>query len=98
MPRHLFLPDRIWLRDGDGGYRPCDRTQDPDGWLAAAYTDTPLVTQFTDDVPTSSASMPSMVLRTLLLAGLDDPAASPPRRVMELGAGTGFHAALLCEL
>ncbi|MEU6709007.1 protein-L-isoaspartate O-methyltransferase family protein [Streptomyces wuyuanensis] len=98
VPRHLFLPDRIWLRDGDGGYRPCDRTQDPDGWMAAAYTDTPLVTQFTDDVPASSASMPSMVLRMLLLAGLDDPAASPPRRVMELGAGTGFHAALLCEL
>ncbi|MFE7778144.1 methyltransferase domain-containing protein [Streptomyces sp. NPDC057445] len=98
VPRHLFLPDRLWLRDSEGGYRPCDRAKDPHGWMTAAYADTPLVTQFTDDVPTSSASMPSMVLRTLLLAGLDDSSAPPPGRVLELGAGTGFNAALLCEL
>lgn len=62
VPRHVFLPSRLWLRDGEGGYRPCDRSTDPDGWLTAAYTDTPLVTRFTDGLPSSSASMPSMVL------------------------------------
>ncbi|MFC5144801.1 protein-L-isoaspartate O-methyltransferase family protein [Streptomyces aureoversilis] len=99
VPRHLFLPDRLWLRDGEGGYRPCDRSTNPDGWLTAAYADTPLVTQFTDGLPSSSASMPSMVLRTLLLAGIGDHAGEArPRRVLELGTGTGFNAALLCAV
>lgn len=96
VPRHLFLPSLIWLRDGKGGHRPCDRATDPEQWLDAAYSDAPLVTQFTDGHPTSSASMPSVVLRMLVLAGLDrEPA---PRRVLELGAGTGFNAALLSHL
>ncbi|MGA5135294.1 protein-L-isoaspartate O-methyltransferase family protein [Streptomyces olivoreticuli] len=99
VPRHLFLPGRLWLRDGEGGYRPCDRSTDPDGWLTAAYSDIPLVTQFTDGLPSSSASMPSMVLRTLLLAGVGAAAGEAgPRRVLELGTGTGFNAALLCAL
>ncbi|MFF7730827.1 protein-L-isoaspartate O-methyltransferase [Streptomyces sp. NPDC008001] len=99
VPRHLFLPSRLWLRDGEGGYRPCDRSTDPNEWLTAAYTDTPLVTQFTDGLPSSSASMPSMVLRTLLLAGIGEAADEVrPRRVLELGTGTGFNAALLCAL
>ncbi|MGW1870772.1 methyltransferase domain-containing protein [Streptomyces mauvecolor] len=94
-PRHLFLPDRLWLRDGAGGYRPCDKNTHPDGWWTAAYTDTPLVTQFTDGAPSSSASMPSMVLRSLLLAATEGP---EPGAVLELGTGTGFNAALLCAL
>lgn len=96
VPRHLFLPALIWPRDGKGGHRPCDRATTPDEWLSAAYSDAPLVTQLTDGVPTSSASMPSMVLRMLALADLDR--ASAGRRVLELGAGTGFNAALLCQL
>ncbi|MET9553363.1 methyltransferase domain-containing protein [Streptomyces sp. NPDC006645] len=99
VPRHLFLPDRVWLRDGKGGYRPCDRATAPDEWLSAAYSDAPLVTQLTDGVPTSSASMPSVVLRMLALAGLDGlDGDAAGRRVLELGAGTGFNAALLCRL
>ncbi|MFD4764746.1 methyltransferase domain-containing protein [Streptomyces niveus] len=95
VPRHLFLPPLIWLRDGNGGHRPCDRATAPDEWLSAAYSDAPLVTQFTDGLPTSSASMPSVVLRMLALAGLDRKSARG--RVLELGAGTGFNAALLCQ-
>ncbi|GHE46407.1 protein-L-isoaspartate O-methyltransferase family protein [Streptomyces vinaceus] len=100
VPRHRFLPDRIWLRDGSGGYRSVDRATEPDGWLAAAYTDQPLVTRFTDGLPSSSASMPSMVARMLLLAGLTEPTGQgqAPLRVLELGAGTGFNAGLLCIL
>ncbi|MFI1652165.1 methyltransferase domain-containing protein [Streptomyces avidinii] len=102
VPRHRFLPDRIWLRDGSGGYRPVDRATEPDGWLTAAYSDQPLVTRFTDNLPSSSASMPSMVARMLLLAGLAEPP-TPDEvrarvRVLELGAGTGFNAGLLCTL
>ncbi|MEV0777267.1 methyltransferase domain-containing protein [Streptomyces sp. NPDC050428] len=96
VPRHLFLPALIWLRTGNGGHQPCDRASTPGEWLSAAYSDAPLVTQFTDGLPTSSASMPSMVLRMLALAGLDRESAG--RRVLELGAGTGYNAALLSHL
>ncbi|MFE0684758.1 protein-L-isoaspartate O-methyltransferase [Streptomyces sp. NPDC058961] len=110
VPRHLFLPDRIWIRDGNGGYLAVDRTADPEAWWSAVYSDQPLVTQFTDGVPSSSASMPSLVLYQLALAGLVDrrlPRAGTgdtdkhgkgALRVLELGAGTGFNAGLLCAL
>lgn len=95
VPRPLFLPPTLWLRDEEGGYEPCPREDDPDRWWHAAYQDVPLVTQFTelsdgDTVPSSSASMPSMVVR--MLRDLD---VRPGHRVLEIGTGTGFHAALL---
>lgn len=97
VPRHWFLPDRIWLRDGSGGYQPVDRATEPDGWLAAAYSDEPLGTRLTDGLPSSSASMPSMVARMLLLAGLTEPHARDDARarvrVLELGAGTRHQRA-----
>ncbi|MFE3882750.1 methyltransferase domain-containing protein [Streptomyces lydicus] len=98
VPRHLFLPPTVWVRDGKGSYERYDRDQDPDRWWSAAYRDAPLVTQFTelsdgDRVPSSSASMPSMVVR--MLRDLD---VQPGHRVLEIGTGTGFHAALLAFL
>ncbi|MFJ9078748.1 protein-L-isoaspartate O-methyltransferase [Streptomyces sp. NPDC102278] len=99
--RHRFLPDRIWQRDVSGGYEPVDRATEPDRWTAAAYSDEPLVTRFTDGLPSSSASMPSMVARMLLLAGFGGSSpgpAAPGARVLEWGAGTGYNAALLCAL
>ncbi|MEU6325983.1 methyltransferase domain-containing protein [Streptomyces sp. NPDC047049] len=98
VPRHLFLPSTVWLRDGKGSYEPCDRGQDPDRWWHTAYRDAPLITQFTelsdgDTVPSSSASMPSMVVR--MLRDLD---VQPGHRVLEIGTGTGFNAALLSFL
>ncbi|MEV5942049.1 methyltransferase domain-containing protein [Streptomyces sp. NPDC051994] len=101
VPRHLFLPDRFWVRDGNGGYLPIDRTLYPEAWWDAAYSDQPLVTQFTDGAPSSSASMPSMVLYELHLARLDGPGRrhqASGMQVIELGAGTGFNAGLLCAL
>ena len=105
VPRHLFLPDRVWLRDNNGGYTPRDRTRKPEAWMTAAYADVPLATKFTNGLPTSAASMPSMVVRTLLLADLHtigDPAGEGSGtnhgRVLELGTGTGFNAGLLTAL
>ncbi|MFD7579959.1 methyltransferase domain-containing protein [Kitasatospora sp. NPDC059817] len=97
-PRHRFLPDRIWLADGDG-YRLCDREREPDRWLAAAGSDVPVVTQVNDgaepmDVadawPSSSASEPSIVFQMLELLDI-----APGMKVLEIGAGTGYNAALL---
>ncbi|MGP8300371.1 methyltransferase domain-containing protein [Streptomyces inhibens] len=98
VPRHLFLPSTLWLRDGNDGYEPCDRERDPERWWRAAYRDIPLVTRFTeildgDLVPSSSASMPSMVVRMLR-----DLNGHQGQRVLEIGTGTGFNAALLSFL
>ncbi|MFD7289899.1 rRNA adenine N-6-methyltransferase family protein [Streptomyces sp. NPDC059863] len=96
VPRDAFLPDLLWLRDGDGGYRPCDRDRDPDGWLTAAYSDAPLVTQFVTESdgtrsPSSSASQPSTVLRLL-----EDSRLTDEDRILEIGTGAGYNTALLC--
>lgn len=97
VDRAHYIPDRIWLRDDDG-YRPVDRTRAPDRWEAAVHGDVPVVVQVcTPDadvarVPTSSASMPRMVAG--MLAALD---VRDGQRVLEVGTGTGYHAALLCH-
>ncbi|MFJ4678109.1 methyltransferase domain-containing protein [Kitasatospora sp. NPDC088783] len=100
VPRALFLPDLVWAHDmADGTSRPVDRGVDEAGWLAAAAADIPIVTQWDDgdhqgtgagNVPTSSASQPSLVA-----AMLDDLRAEPGMRVLEQGTGTGWNAALL---
>jgi protein-L-isoaspartate O-methyltransferase len=97
VPRHAFLPERVWLRDGAGGWKPCDRAAEPDRWLAAAYADEPAVTQLVTEpdgwqIPTSSASAPGTVV-----AMLDHLAATPGRRVLEIGTGTGWNAGLLAH-
>ncbi|MDJ1135442.1 methyltransferase domain-containing protein [Streptomyces iconiensis] len=97
VPRHRFLPERLWLRDGAGGYASCDRGREPDRWWRAAYRDQTLVVQLATgpdgfQEPTSAASAPSTMLRMLELAQLDDDGP-----VLEVGTGTGFHAALLCH-
>ncbi|MFD9690907.1 methyltransferase domain-containing protein [Kitasatospora sp. NPDC059088] len=102
VPRSLFLPDLVWAHDmATGKSRPVDRTTDEAGWLAAAAADIPIVTQWDDGehrgaepgtVPTSSASMPSLVASML-----DDLQVEPGMRVLEQGTGTGWNAALLAH-
>ncbi|WP_052457035.1 methyltransferase domain-containing protein [Streptomyces sp. AcH 505] len=97
VDRARYIPDRIWLRDDDG-YRPVDRTRASDRWEAAVHGDVPVVVRVdTPDadvarVPTSSASMPRMVAG--MLAALD---VRDGQRVLEVGTGTGYNAALLCH-
>ncbi|MFG2908869.1 methyltransferase domain-containing protein [Kitasatospora sp. NPDC048286] len=99
-PRHRFLPNRIWLSGDDNRLTSCDREHEPDRWFAAAYADKPVVTQINDGeeqdgpdgLPSSSASAPSIVFRMLELLDL-----SPGMRVLEIGTGTGFNAALLAH-
>ncbi|AEM82627.1 methyltransferase domain-containing protein [Streptomyces violaceusniger] len=96
VDRARFIPDRIWVR-GDDGYTPLDRAADPDRWDHLAYADEALVTQVEDPpdaevarTPSSSASMPRIVARMLAALRAED-----GHRVLEIGAGTGYNAALL---
>lgn len=101
-PRHLFVPDRAWCTPDDGPGYLIDRDKDPDGWLAAAYADMAIVTQLDDGATditagagdyTCSLSAPSVVLAGLSLL---DPREGD--RVLEIGTGTGWTAALLSRL
>ncbi|MEU1800866.1 methyltransferase domain-containing protein [Streptomyces sp. NPDC019937] len=98
VDRAQFIPDHIWIR-GDDGYEPVDRAADPDRWKRLAYSDQAIVTQVEDPpdataarTPSSSASMPRIVARMLHALQVED-----GHRVLEIGAGTGYNAALLAE-
>jgi protein-L-isoaspartate(D-aspartate) O-methyltransferase len=61
--------------------------------LARAYADEAVAVQSVDGVTTSSASQPSMM--AIMLAQLD---LRPGHRVLEVGAGTGYNAALMARI
>ncbi len=58
-----------------------------------AYSDTHIVTRRQDDLPISSCSQPSIT--AIMLEMLD---LQPGQRVLEVGAGTGYAAALMAHL
>ncbi|MFF5784240.1 methyltransferase domain-containing protein [Streptomyces sp. NPDC012693] len=94
VPRHLFVPyyyvpgtggyERLWSGDPDPGRR--------ERWLRGAYEDTAIATRVRDGELLSSASQPSLM--ALMLHALD---VRDGHDVLEIGAGTGYHAALLCH-
>jgi len=101
VPRHRFIPDTIWIADG-AGLVPLHRCEDPHEWLQRAYASAAVITQVDDGHPvgpgergryiTSSASHPGVV--ALMLAAVD---AQPGMRVLEIGTGTGYNAAVLAH-
>ncbi|MGW2514409.1 methyltransferase domain-containing protein [Streptomyces scopuliridis] len=91
LPRHRFAPDRVWSWDGSS-YVPADRTIDPGRWAELVYPgpDEPTITHITDGLATSSLSCQSIVVDML-----DSLMVEPGHRVLELGTGAGWNAALL---
>lgn len=103
VPRHVFVP-RFFRRDAArdliaiDGSDPAQRAE----WLDAVYSDTALTTQLGQidpgstlrplTVPASSSTRPTLMAR--MLADLQ---ALPGHRVLEIGTGTGYNAALLCK-
>jgi protein-L-isoaspartate(D-aspartate) O-methyltransferase len=65
----------------------------PEVPLARAYADEAVAVQAVDGVTTSSASQPSM-----MAIMLDQLALRPGHRVLEIGAGTGYNAALMARI
>ncbi|MFI8859583.1 ATP-grasp peptide maturase system methyltransferase [Streptomyces prasinus] len=111
VPRHRFVPG-FYLPADDGSdgqgltlWQPVTAALDHGRWLAAAYSDATLITQFDGDepdwenpvewyggAPTSSSTLPSLVLRMWADADVRE-----GHTVLEIGTGTGYSTALACE-
>jgi methyltransferase of ATP-grasp peptide maturase system len=95
VPRHVFVPR--FLRDDSSvvdGTDPSDRGD----WLAAVYSDTSLTTHRAPvpgtnlQWPISSSTRPSLMARMFHLLHVAE-----GHRVLEIGTGTGYSTALLCQ-
>jgi protein-L-isoaspartate(D-aspartate) O-methyltransferase len=100
VPRHLLV-ERFWYvpyermeqREAPTEYVLDPEDPDPE-LLELVYSDEALLTRLDDQGrATSSTSQPSLVVVMLELLDL-----APGMKVLEIGAGTGYNAALMAEL
>ena len=61
--------------------------------IATAYSDQPIFIRWNAGVPISSSSQPKMMALMMEQLGLE-----PGSRVLEIGAGTGYNAAILAHV
>lgn len=110
VPRHRFVPGFYLPADERNGqgltvWEPVTAELDYGRWLAAAYSDATLITQFDGDepdwknpavrhggAPTSSSTLPSLVVRMWTDADVQE-----GHTLLEIGTGTGYSTALACE-
>jgi protein-L-isoaspartate(D-aspartate) O-methyltransferase len=94
VPRHLFV-ERFFVGDEGKGWTPVDHNPErprPEH-LETIYSGSALITRLEDNLGTSSSSQPGLMADMLQLLEL-----RPGMRVLEIGAGTGYNAALMAEL
>jgi protein-L-isoaspartate O-methyltransferase len=95
VQRHVLVPC-FYERQG-GSFQLVDgaRPEQREHWLDAVYdARESLVTEYDPDThyPTSSATMPSIVLSLLESLGVQ-----PGQRILDVGTGSGYLTALACE-
>ncbi|MGH3826088.1 MAG: methyltransferase domain-containing protein [Pseudonocardiaceae bacterium] len=103
-PRHVFVPNIITIGESGPTTTSGAHPAQHQAWLDQVYSDDPLVTHYlahpsvmmADATPllvsTSSSTMPSLM--ACMLEALD---VHDGHRVLEIGTGTGYNAALLCH-
>ena len=98
VPRHPFIDHFYQLKKTDRRLQwqqvQPSTVQNTDAWLRAVYANQPIVTAFDEyDTPTSSSSSPDAMAFMLEALHL-----TPEMRVLEIGTGTGYNAALLAHI
>ena len=97
--RQWFIPDMVWVWADDGWLIPLRRQDAPDDWADLCRSDDPIIIQVDDGAtdrgmqPTSSSSAPSLMHEMI---GMLDVKAG--MKVLEIGTGTGYNAAILAEI
>ncbi|GHH70727.1 SAM-dependent methyltransferase [Streptomyces sulfonofaciens] len=103
VQRDLFLGGHVYRADGPK-WEPVHRAEvGEEDWLGLVFSDTTWVTQVEGVAaadaagplsgrPTSSSTLPSLVVRTLEAAGVRE-----GDKVLEIGTGTGYSTAILCH-
>ncbi|WP_185063371.1 methyltransferase domain-containing protein [Pseudonocardia eucalypti] len=98
VPRHELVP-RCWVPDDRGRWTVMDTSTEDgrDAWLDLVYSNAAVVTMVATNAAghttvQSSSSMPSLMTRMLESLDVRD-----GHRVLEIGTGAGYNAALLCH-
>jgi protein-L-isoaspartate(D-aspartate) O-methyltransferase len=97
-PRHCFLRRLFVVREGQESWSECAPSKGEQAWLDLVYSDRALTTRLGQapegtPVPISSTSQPSLMAEML-----QDLAPAPGQRVLEIGTGTAYNAALLAHV
>ncbi|MFE2294580.1 methyltransferase domain-containing protein [Streptomyces sp. NPDC059452] len=91
VPRHVFVP---YFYDHTGRRISAYEAETRDQWFDAVHQDRALVTHRTDGTATSSSSQPSLMATMLEALQVEDEVGM---KVLEIGTGTGYNAALLAH-
>ncbi len=90
VPRHILVPR--FYRTNDRAVIDSANPDDAATWLEAVYSNKTLVTQITPTDVTSSGTMPGLLAKMLTAIRINT-----GDNALQVGTGTGYTAALLCE-
>lgn len=98
MNRADFIPERIWVWPPGEQLRPLGRGDEPELWAEHVASEESVVTQVSRDAngllwPTCSSSALPVMRQMIDAAGLE-----PGQNVLEIGASTGFNAAVMADI